>query len=197
MFIFQQATNDNADDIAHIVASANGSLVAQLFEGLIFGLSATSILSAAFIKGEGPYKTENITCSFDGPTITSMIFAYPAADHCIPLLLESFVPRKRLDPVRAILEKSIPDSLYVNTAWIIKELRTEAYSKTLLAKAEEMCVEKSLDSISLFCWNNNENKLEFLRDHGFSIAEHLPYELIPVNDHTDGGSLLYKPLASM
>ena len=194
MFIFEQASNSNTDDIAEIVTEANGSLVAQLFDKLIPGLSGVSILSAAFIKGEGPYKTDNVICSFDGSEITSLIFAYPATEHTIPLLLESFVPRKRLDPIRPILERSIPGSLYVNTVWITKELRTEAYGKALLAKVEEMCSEQGLDSISLFCWNNNDNKMEFLLDHGFSIGEHLPYELIPVEGYKDGGSILYKPL---
>ena len=196
MFIFQNATADNADEIASIVIEHSDGVVEKLFKGLIPGLSAASILSAAFIKGEEPYQPENVFCSIADGVIISMLFCYPAASHKIPALLESFIPNKRLQPVRPILERSLPDSLYVNTMWIAPSHRTECARKSLLRMAENICSEKGLDSLSLFCWHDHVEDMRFLQEQGFLIAEQLEQNVIPLENHPGGGAIMYKPLAS-
>ena len=193
MFTFQQATPDDADAISAIVIAANDGLVKQLLDGLIPGISSATILSAAFIKGEGPYTTANVICSRDGDRMTSLLFAYPANDHAVPTLLESFIPAKRLKPVRPILEKSVPDSLYINTMWLEESLRGKGHTAALVLEMESLCRAKGFSQMSLFCWNDNEDSMRFWARHGFSIAEHV--DLPPVAGHDKGGSLLCKTIA--
>lgn len=192
VFAFQQATPDDADAIATIVIAANGELVEQLFGGLIPKLDSAAILSAVFIKGEGPYTTANVICSRDGERMTGMLFAYPASEHVVPLLLESFIPAKRLRPVRPILEKSVPDSLYVNTMWLEESARGKGQAAALVLEMESLCRAKGLTKASLFCWNDNDDTMRFWAQHGFSITEHIALPLI--GEHDKGGSLLCKSI---
>lgn len=194
VFTFQQATPDDADEIARIVTSASGGMTALLLDGLVPGLSSAAILSAAFSKGEGPYRTDNVICSRDGERLTSMLFAYPSTEHKIPSLLENFIPSRRLTPVRPILEKSVPDSLYINTLWLEETLRGKGHVAALLLEAESICRSQGFERISLFCWNDNEDHMRRWTRHGFSIVEHLDRETVPVDGHDKGGSILCKTI---
>lgn len=192
MFTFHQATQDDADAIAAIVIAANGGLVEQLLDGLIPGLKSATILSATFIKGEGPYRTENVICARENERLTCMLFAYPASEHCVPPLLESFIPAKRLNPIRPVLETSVPGSLYINTLWREPALRGTGHTAALVLEAESLCRAGGFDRLSVFCWNDNDEDMAIWTQQGFCLAERI--ELAHVGAHTQGGSLLCKVL---
>lgn len=194
MFTFHPATPDDADQIAEIVIKASHGVVDHLLGGLIPGLSSKALLSAAFVKGEGPYTTDNIIKAVREGVITGLLFSYPAKDQCVPPLMESYVSDKRLKVVRPILERAVPGSLYINTLWIAEGFYRRGYGSALLLEAESRCRTLGYDSLSLFCWNDDNNSLAFLARHGFSIHAPLPRELVPLEGHTEGGSLLYKKL---
>lgn len=194
MFTFHQATLDDADAIARIVSSTSGGMAELLLDGLIPGLGSDAILSATFSKGEGPYRTDNVICSRDGERLTSMLFAYPSSEHKVPALLESFIPSKRLNPVRPILEKCAPDSLYINTLWLEESLRGKGHIAALLLEAESICRTLGVSRISVFCWNDADEAMRRWTRHGFTIFELLDRETIPVDGHDKGGSILCRYL---
>lgn len=194
MFAFRLATPDYAEQIANIVIKTSKGVVDHLFDKLIPGVSTTTILSAAFMKGEGPYHTDNVILSEKDETVTSLLFAYPSAEHKVPLLMESLLPKKRLDPVRPILERTVPDSLFINTLWLAEHLRGKSMGDALLAEAAALCRQLGFSRISLFCWNDNEYAMHFYARHGFELTEHIPQEQLPLDNHALGGSLLCKTL---
>jgi GNAT superfamily N-acetyltransferase len=190
MSIFQTATPDDAEQAAQIVAITADGLVEQLFDGLIPDLPGTLILSAAFMKGEAPYLMDNIIRSMQGDAITSLLFSYPSSEHRVPLLMENLLPAKRLNPARPVLERSLPNSLYINTIWVDEQLRGTGMADMLMLEAINRCRELGFAAISLFCWNDNERALRFYARHGFTLREHLPPELLPLPGHLLGGSIL-------
>lgn len=190
MTAFYQATPDDAEQIADIVIDTSGGIVERLFDGLIPDVTPQMVLSAAFVQGEGQYKTENVICLKSDDTIAGLLFSYTAEEHKIPSLMESMLPSKRLAPVRPILERSIPDSLYISTIWVDEALRGEGYADLLMLEAVSRCRALGLNKISLFCWNDNERALRFYARKNFTLHEHLPPELIRLKGHPLGGSLL-------
>lgn len=194
MFTFHQAVRDDAEQIADILISSFGGLAEQLFNGLIPGLDCRTILSAALMKGEGVYSVENIICSREKGRLTSLLFSYPAEEHKVPPIMESLLPAKRLNPVRLILESSIPDSLYINTLWQGNSLGNTGLLDALLVEAETRCNSFGRVSMSLFCWNDHQENMQYYTDRGFVVAQHIPYESASVPGHESGASLLCKVL---
>ena len=194
MFTLRQALSGDADQIAAIVNATSAGVVTHLLDGLVPGLSAESILSVAFMKGHGAYHTDNVILSGKEDRITSLLFTYPAADHKIPVLMASLLPAKRLKAVRPILERGVPDSLYINTLWLAEELRGSGHATALMLEAVGRCRTLGFDRISLFCWNDNEQALRFYAREGFSIVEHLPPEILSLKGHSRGGSILCRHL---
>lgn len=196
MFTFRQATPDDAEDIAAIVNLTSAGVVTHLFGGLVPGLSAESILSVGFMKGHGPYHTNNVILSGIRGRLTSLLFMYPASEHKVPILMASLMPAKRLKAVRPVLERGVPGSLYINTFWIAEELRGNGHATALMVEAVSRARSLGLDRISLFCWNDNEPALRFYAREGFALVEHLPPETLAIEGHTRGGSILCRHLGN-
>lgn len=194
MFTFHYATPDDAEAIARIVVRNSGGIAEHLFDGLIPGLNAASILATGFMKGEGPYRAENVIhATKDGETI-ALLFSYPASEHKVPELMSSFVPVKRINAVRPMLEKTVSDSLYINTLWLAEDLHGKGYGDALMMEAASRCRQLGFTRISLFCWNDAERSMRFFARHGFTLAELLPRDLLPLSQHPDGASILCKNL---
>lgn len=191
MFMFKAATADDADDIARIIIRESGGIVDALIGGLITGLAAADILSAFLSKGEAPYSIENVIKSEKDGVLCGLLFSYPAAEHCVPGLMESFVPAKRLKQVRPALECAVPGSLYINTLWWDGELVDKTFPHALLLEASSRRAALGLKGLSAFCWNDNEKRMRFLFELGFTVVEDLPPDQLSLPEHPVGGSLLY------
>ncbi len=194
MFAFRLATPDDAEQIARIIYDTSAGVASHLFDGLISGLDGKTLLSAGFMRGEGAYRAENIILSERDGAITGLLFSYPFSDHKVPAMMETFLPAKRLGIVRPLLERCVPDSLYINTIWLAESLRGKAMGDALLIEAAGRCRQLGFNRICLFCWNDNEHALHFYARHGFELTEHIPREQLPLDGHDKGGSLLCKTL---
>lgn len=194
MFAFRLATPDHAEEIARIVIDTSKGVVGHLFDKLVPGVKAAAILSAAFINGEGAYRTDNVILSEKDERITSLLFAYPATEHRVPPLMESLLPPKRLNPVRPILERAVPESLFINTLWLDESLRGKGVGDAIMVEAAARCRQLGFGRISLFCWNDNDYAMHFYARHGFELSELIPKEDLPLEGHDLGGSILCKTL---
>ncbi|MDL2315840.1 hypothetical protein LJC59_02005 [Desulfovibrio sp. OttesenSCG-928-A18] len=192
MFTFQIATPDDADQIAQVLIDASEGIAERLFGGLVPGLNSAFLLSAALLRGEEPYLIDNIIRAKREDEIIGLLFSYPADEHKVPALLESFVSAKRLNPVRPLLESSIPGTLFINTFWCLPELMDTSFSEAIMVEALSRYRDLGLEGLSTFCWNDNEQRLRFFARHGFTIAEHLPPELVPLEGHCLGASIMHR-----
>jgi ribosomal protein S18 acetylase RimI-like enzyme len=190
----RQATPDDAENAARIVILTGEGVVERLLDGLVPGVDSLTILTAAFISGEGVYRTENMLCGWQEDSLVSLLFSYPSWEHRVPQLMESMVPAKRLRAVRPILERSVPDSLYINTLWLADNLRGNGRADALFAAAARRGLALGLKRISLFCWNDNKRAMRFYARNGCSIAELLPPDMLPLEGHPQGGAIWCREL---
>lgn len=194
---FTRATSDSVEDIAQIISSNSGGVVTHLLDGLIDGLSGETILATALMQGTAPYNTNNIhlltQTRTPGNPILGLLFAYPASEHKISLILKNFLPTKRVKPVRTILETAVPGSLYINTLWVDENHQEDGLADVLLDHARAIAEASGITRLSLFCWNDDERKLLFYINKGFSVNQQLPLD--PIEGHEMGGLILCKELA--
>jgi GNAT superfamily N-acetyltransferase len=194
MLDLRRATPDDAEDVARIVILTGEGVVEHLLDGLVPGVDSLTILTAAFIGGEGVYRMENMLCERRDEALTGLLFAYPSEEHRVPPLMESLVPAKRLRAVRPVLERSVPDSLYVNTLWLAEHLRGGGSAGELFAAVLRRCANLGLRRVSLFCWNDNTRAMRFYARNGCFVAERLEPEDLPLERHPLGGSILCREL---
>jgi GNAT superfamily N-acetyltransferase len=194
MLALRQATPDDSEDAARIVILTGEGVVEHLLDGLVPGVDSLTILTAAFIGGEGVYRTENMLYERREDALTVLLFAYPSEEHRVPPLMESMVPAKRLRAVRPILERSVPESLYINTLWLTEHLRGNGLADELFAAALCRCAALGLRRVSLFCWNDNARAMGFYARNGCFVAERLSPEDLPLERHSLGGSIWCREL---
>ena len=188
------ANADNAEEVARIISQSSDGVVSHLLDGLIKGFSGETLLSTALMQGNPPYCLENVSLVTRGGGLVGLLFAYPATEHKISLIIRNFVPSRRLNSVRPILETAIPGSLYINTLWVEETQRSKGLGATLIEYAAALAKKQQIARLSLFCWNDNEQALRFYAREGFTIETHLPEELLPLEGHSKGGSILCKRL---
>ena len=190
MLDLRQATPDDAEQAARIVIATGEGVVEHILDGLVPGVDSHSILTAAFIGGEGVYRTDNILCFSREEKLACLLFSYPSEEHRIPPLMENLVPAKRLRGVRPVLERSVPDSLYINTFWMDESLRGKGYADALMEEAALRCRSLGRKRMSLFCWNDNERAMRFYARNGYTAAERLSSDVLPLARHPLGGTIL-------
>ena len=188
------ANADNAEEVARIISQSSDGVVSHLLDGLIKGFTGETLLSTALMQGNPPYCLENVSLVTRGGGLVGLLFAYPATEHKISLIIRNFVPSRRLNSVRPILETAIPGSLYINTLWVEATQRSKGLGATLIEYAAALAKKQQIARLSLFCWNDNEHALRFYAREGFTIETHLPETLLPLEGHSKGGSILCKRL---
>ncbi len=194
---------DEAEVVASIIDSTSKGVASYLLEDLVSGFSPQALLAAAMLQGDGAYSLDNILLLEQDNQIAGLLFSYPATLHKVMPLMRSFVPASRIEAVLPILERAVPDSLYINTIWVAENMRGQKTTSTHGQKMSDLLMQKAtarakslgLSRVSLFCWNDNHRALSFYTRHGFSIAEHFPPEALRLHGCVEGGSLLCKTLA--
>ena len=192
MNVFAGATPDDAEQVAGIVCRTAAGIVEALLGGLVRGMDGAVLLGTGFIRGEGVYRMENVLCAKDGEEITALLFSYPSAEHRVPPLAEVLIPARRLRAVRPFLERSVADSLFINTFWVAGRLRGTGLADALMAEAEKRCRDLGFSIMSLFCWNDNGCALRFYARHGFAESEKIPAGEALCERHPEGGCILFR-----
>ncbi len=166
---YRQATADDAPFLAGLVRQVSGGIVDGLLEGLFPGVSAEQILAMVLRDTSSQWSYTNCLLAEDEAPV-GLLFAYPASAQAIPALMETMLPKARLDPLRESVTAAVPGSLYINTLWVDEGLRGMGLADTLIDYARAWALDMGLGQLSLFAWRDNKRALSFYARHGFSVV---------------------------
>ncbi len=186
-----------ADDIpfvARILTEVSEGIVETLLENAVPGASAEALLEIALGKNTEPYHLDNIVLAdYEGKTI-GLLFAYPAQLQRVPVIMERFLAKERIDAVRDLMEAQAEKALWINTFWVAPVFRGEGLSSVLMNAAGTMARDSGLTSLALHCWGDNARALAFYRKCGFEVKRDVLFGEALTRRHGGAGKLLVKEL---
>ncbi len=130
-------------------------------------VSAEHLLRLAVVNENSVLHYSNaVLAEFESEPV-GMVLCYASRDYGIPDILETLVPRSRLNQVRELFSSRIENSYYVNTLIVEDVARGKGVGKLLLNFAAALAQEQGQTALSLHAWSDNAPALGLYREAGF------------------------------
>ncbi len=185
---------EDSDVVVESILEAGAGLFESLLNGLLPGLGAQQLLRVAVADEASALCYANAILAESDGEVVGMILCYPAEDFGLPPLLESVLPRRRLDRMREVLTSRVEGSWYINSFVVRADARGQGIGRLLLGFAAELAGELGFDRLSLHVWADNEKAIGLYRAVGFETVREIPVEPGEGIDHQGGMLLMYAPL---
>jgi ribosomal protein S18 acetylase RimI-like enzyme len=169
---FGEATD--AAVVAEYALKAGGGLFEFLLSGVLPLVTPEHLLRLAVVNEDSVLHYSNAILAELASKPVGMILCYASEQYGIPSILESLVPRSRLNQVREILSSKIENSYYVNTLMVEDAARGKGVGRLLLNFAGALAQEQGQDTLSLHAWSDNTAAVNLYRDSGFAVVREIP-----------------------
>jgi ribosomal protein S18 acetylase RimI-like enzyme len=186
---FGEATDSAV--VADYALKAGGGLFEFLLNGVLPLVTAEHLLRLAVVDEDSVLHYSNAVLAELESKPVGMILCYASRHYGIPKILETLVPRARLDQVREFLSSRIDNSFYVNTLIVEDVARGKGVGRLLLSFAAALAQEQGQVSLSLHAWSDNVAALNLYRESGFAVVREISVPLT-ANDGTSRAMLLMK-----
>jgi ribosomal protein S18 acetylase RimI-like enzyme len=180
---FGEATD--AAVVADYALRAGSGLFEFLLNGVLPLVTAEHILRLAVVNEGSVLHYSNAVLAELEARPVGMILCYASDHYGIPQILETLVPKARLEKVREFLSSRIENSYYVNTLIVDDAARGRGVGRLLLDFAAALAQEQGRQSLSLHAWSDNAPALNLYRESGFAVVRQIPVSLA---ENADAGS---------
>ena len=167
------AEADDSEIVAGYALRAGAGLFEFLLDGVLPLVGAADLLRLAVINGDSVLHYSNAVLAELRSKPVGMILCYAAKDYGIPPIVETLVPRARLDQVHSILTSRVEDSYYVNSLIVDEAARGKGVARLLLAFASALAEEHGQRALSLHAWADNEAAVNLYNDAGFAVVREI------------------------
>jgi ribosomal protein S18 acetylase RimI-like enzyme len=170
-FTFRFGEADDIPAIRDYVLDAGAGLFEYMLDRALPGVGARHLVKLAIADPGTTLSYRNaLVAEHAERGLAGVALCYPAADYGIPGVVESIVPKARLDPLRPFLTERLPGTLYLNTLAVAPWARGLALGGTLLDFSLEWAGELGYAGLSLHVWEDNESARAMYRNRGFVEA---------------------------
>jgi ribosomal protein S18 acetylase RimI-like enzyme len=188
-FRFGQSSDISA--IRDFVLDAGGGLFEFMLDRAIPGVKARHLIKLAIADPDSPLSYENaLVAETPDGDLAGTALAYPSSEFRASPLVESLIPRKRMDVLRSFLNTRVENTLYLNTLAVSPWARGQQVGRTLLDLTFEWARERGFSGVSLHVWTDNEAAVKLYEEHGFEVVQR--FELPSADEfvHVDATMLL-------
>jgi ribosomal protein S18 acetylase RimI-like enzyme len=159
------------------ILQAGDGLFESLLDGAVPGIRARQFLRLAVKDEDSPLGFGNAIIAEGEGKAVGLALSYPASEFGLHPLLQSLLPKARLDPFRQLFDSKIPDSWYLNSLSVSEAFRGKGLAKLLVACCGDLALSAGQSLISLHVWADNQPALSLYRTLGFNEVERIPVEL--------------------
>lgn len=166
-FHIRFATADDAPLIAKFIQMAGAGVFEQLLDDVLPRIKAADILPLAVTEEKSPLYFDNAVLAWEGERAIGCMVGYPAVEYGLPPVIRTMVPKRRLVPLRELLESRLDDTFYVNTLAVSEEARGRGIARILLETASGIASERGFSALSLHAWSDYKPAMAVYRSFGF------------------------------
>lgn len=171
-FTFRFGQADDIPAIRDFVLDAGAGLFEFMLDRALPGVTARHLVKLAVADPNSNLSYRNtLVAEHPDHGVAGVALCYPAAAYGIPPIVESIVPKKRLDPLRTFLTEKLPGTLYLNTLAVAPQARGLALGGTLVDLSLEWARELGYSGLSLHVWEENQSAVAMYQDRGFETAK--------------------------
>ena len=134
------ATADDVPLIADFIQMAGAGVFEQLLNGVLPRIKAADILPLAVTEETSPLYFDNAVLAWEGGRTLGCMVGYPAVEYGLPPVIRTMVPKRRLAPLRELLESRLDDTFYVNTLAVSEEARGRGIDTLSYFQVDNWCV---------------------------------------------------------
>ena len=167
-YTFRFGEADDIPAIRDFILDAGAGLFEYMLDRALPGVSARQLIKLAVADPDANLSYRNALVADHpehGPA--GIALCYPAKAYGIPPIVESIVPRKRLEPLRPFLTEKVPGTLYLNTLAVAPQARGCALGSTLVDLTLEWAAELGYRGVTLHVWQENDSAVAMYRNRGF------------------------------
>lgn len=177
--IIRPASLDDVSNIVPYVKMASGGLSDFLLANLIPNMSVDDVVEMALTDENTNYYFQNFLVAECEGQIIGATHYYPAEQHSIADLMQSFIAKEKLDIIAPYLNTAVPNSMYVNTMAVAESYRTSLCSLLMGKKVEQIARQQKRKCLSAHVWRENKLVYEGLIIAGFQEVEEFIIEPQP------------------
>jgi ribosomal protein S18 acetylase RimI-like enzyme len=159
------------------ILQAGDGLFESLLDGVVPGIRARQFLRMAVKDEDSPLNSSNAIIAEGGGEAVGMALSYPSSEFGLHPLLQSLLPRARLDPFQQLFDSKIPESWYLNSLSISEAFRGKGLAKLLVACCGDLALSAGQSLITLHVWADNQPALQLYRTLGFNEIDRIPVPL--------------------
>ena len=167
----------DAELIVDLVLQAGDGLFESMLDGVVPGVRAKQLLRMAVKGEESPLRFGNAIVAEGDGAVVGMALCYPSAEFGLHPVLESLLPRTRLEPFKALFQTPLPDSWYLNSLSVVDAFRGKGLARLLLGCCGDLALSAGQSRLSLHVWSDNDPALQLYRNFGFAEIERIPVRL--------------------
>jgi ribosomal protein S18 acetylase RimI-like enzyme len=188
-FTFRFGEADDIPAIRDFIMDAGAGLFEFMLDRALPGLSARHLIKLAVADRDANFCYQNaMVAEHPDHGVAGIALCYPARDYGVPPIVESIVPRSRLEPLRPFLTEKVPDTLYLNTLAVAPAVRGRALGGTLVDLSLAWAAELGYRGLSLHVWEENESAVMMYRERGFEEVQR--FDLPAAEEFRFSGSVI-------
>lgn len=189
-FEFRFGQEADAPIVADFVAKAGDGLFESLLDGIVPGVGSREFVRMAVNTSDSPLHYANAVIAEEEGRIAGMALCYPSAEYGLHPVLRNLVPNRRLEPLKALFDSKVEDSLYLNSLYVAEHARNAGLGRLLVEFCLDLAVEQGLSALSLHAWADNDAALRIYFALRFEEVEKVPVSLRNKPERTCGMVLL-------
>lgn len=176
--------------VCDYIFKAGGGLFEFLLGDVVPGVDPKRFLRFSVADEDSVIGFSNaVLAELDGEVV-GVAVSYAADDYGIPPILETIVPKRRMDQVRELLTSRIEGTWYLNTLAVSDQAQGKGVGRALLEFCAEMGHALSYRRMTLHVWADNPAALSLYENAGFRPVRTIPVQRGNILDHSGGMLLL-------
>lgn len=183
--IFRMAKPEDAIEVAGLLHKASGGLSDFLLQDILPNCEIIDLIALGVTDKEATISFSKTLVAEQNQKIMAILNFYPVSEHQLPDIMQTFIPKERIEHIANFFNYFVPDSLYLHALAVREEIASYSMASSLILKIIQYATKLGIKKLSAHVWQNNERVLNVLLRKGFTVYKRIKLDhhaLLPNKD---------------